>query len=133
MPASQRRCGGPGWCLRLWSPQSADPATDGPQNRAEETGQAGAGHWPAWQPAPRGRRLRMDCGPGRPAEIRLAAGESHDCMSSALPGSHEGGTGAGRGPASPSLACHPRSHSGRLTRSERGAWRRVDDSSSSLF
>ena len=93
MPASQRCCGGPGWSLRLWSPQSADPARDGPQNRAEETGQAGAGHWPAGQPAPRGRRLRMDSGPGRPAEIRLAAEESHDCMSSALQGSHDGSMG----------------------------------------
>lgn len=121
MPASQRRCGGPGWCLRPWSPQSADPAADGPQNRAEETGQAGAGHWRAgqregaWQPAPQGRRLRMDCGPGRPAEIRLAAEESRDCTSSALQGPHDG-----RGPASPSLACHPQSHSGQGLNVEHG-------------
>ena len=41
--------------------------------------------------------------------------------------------GAGRGPASPSLACHPRSHGAHLTRFEGGAWSRVDYSPFSLF
>ena len=113
MPASQRCCGGPGRCLRPWSPRSADPAVDGPQNRAEETRQAGAGHWQAgqgegaWRPAPQGRRVRMDCGPGRPAEIRLAAEESRDCVPSALQGPYDSSMGRRQGSSLPQPRLSP--------------------------
>lgn len=95
--------------------------------------QAGRGRCARW-PAPQGRRVRMNCGPGRPAEIRLAAEESRDHIPSAHKGHVMTAWGAGQGSGLSKPRLPPQSHSAfHLTRLEHGTWRRVDDSPFSLF
>lgn len=75
----------------------------------------------------------MDCGPGRPAEIRLPAEESRDHIPSASQGPRDDGMGRGQGSGLPKPRLPPQSLSAHLTRFEHGAWRRVDDSPFSLL
>lgn len=79
-------------------------------SRAEATRRRGrpwqAGRGRCWWPAPQGRRVRMNCGPGRPAEIRLAAEESRDHIPSATRATDDG-MGRGRGLASQASPATP--------------------------